>query len=83
MLTSEYLTTFEFCRLIGLRVSQIVDMDLETEEGRTPEEQAVREIMEGKNPCVIRRYLIDGSHEDRPVSSLKLSSRIRRRASLL
>ena len=83
MLTSNYMTTFEFAKLVGLRVVHIVDENLDTEEGATPEQQAVREIAEGRNPSVIRRYLPDGTHEDRSASSLKLSFNILRRISEL
>ena len=70
--TTDYLTRFELARLIGIRVLQITDHNLPTDDDRTPEQQAVHEIKHGLNPAVVRRYLADGTHEDRRVVDLKL-----------
>lgn len=72
--TSDYLTRFEFARCVGLRILQL------TTHGKLPENPetiALREILEGINPAVVRRRLPDGTHEDRAIAELKISRSIR------
>ena len=75
MKTTDYLTKFEFTRIVGLRILQLNAKGTCTE---NPEHVALRELLQGTNPAIIRRKLPDGSHEDRPVRSLKLSDALRR-----
>ena len=73
--TTDYLTKFEFTRLVGLRVLQLSSQGTSTED---PQEAALRELMDGANPSVVRRKLPDGRVEDRAVASLKLPEALRR-----
>jgi DNA-directed RNA polymerase I, II, and III subunit RPABC2 len=74
--TSDYLTKFEAARIIGMRTLQLSEECMQ-EAGLSLEEVAIREILEGTNPVIIRRYLPDGSHEDRPLRELKLDQTMR------
>ena len=60
-----------------MRTLQITDHDLPTLEGRTPDDQAAYEILNGLNPAIVRRYLPNGAHEDRRVADLKLERVLR------
>lgn len=73
--TTDYLTKFEFTRVVGMRILQLNAHGALAEH---PRQLAIREIMEGLNPTVVRRKLPDGSVEDREVRSLQLSSDLRR-----
>ena len=73
--TSEYLTKFEFARVLGLRVFQIIDGNMTRE---APFDIAISEILEGRNEMVVRRRMSDGTYEDRRVSELKLPTHIKR-----
>lgn len=64
--TSRFLSKYECSRVIGLRILQLQ----EREGARDPLRVAITEIMEGKNPSIIRRYLPDKTHEDVSVSEL-------------
>jgi DNA-directed RNA polymerase I, II, and III subunit RPABC2 len=68
MRTTEYLTKYELARVIGLRILELSESTtfLET----TPLKQAIRELRMKTNPMIVRRYLHDGTYEDRPVSEL-------------
>ena len=73
--TSDYLTKFEFTRVLGLRILQLTERRGLTED---PQKLARREILEGLNEAVVRRRLPDGSHEDRQVKLLRLPTDVRR-----
>ena len=72
--TTDYLTKFEFTRLVGLRILQLQSQSTCIED---PSCVALREILKATNPAIVRRKLPDGSYEDRPVKELKLSAVIR------
>lgn len=74
--TTDYITRFELARLLGVRILQIEDHNLQVAGGPSPEEMAIAEIVYGTNPAIIRRYLDDGTHEDRKVSELKMDTRM-------
>ena len=76
-LTTDHLTRYEIAKLLGLRIVQINDKNLPIGPGLCPEAHALREILDGRNPSVIRRYLPDGTHEDRHVSKLRLPDHLR------
>lgn len=65
--TSPYLSKYECARVLGLRVLQLQ----EGEGDEDPLRKAILEVRERRNPCILRRYLPDGSHEDVAVASLK------------
>ena len=65
--TSRFLSKYECSRVIGLRLLQLQD----GEGTPNPQQLAIKEILEGKNPTVIRRYLPDKTFEDVAVSSLR------------
>ena len=73
--TTDYLTKFEFARLVGLRVLQL---DTEGTCIECPRAVALREILRGESEAVVRRKLPDGSVEDRPVRGLRLTATLRR-----
>jgi DNA-directed RNA polymerase subunit K/omega len=73
--TTNYLTKFEFTRLVGLRVLQLSSQGTSTED---PQTVALREILRGENPSVVRRKLPDGRWEDRAVAALRLPESLRR-----
>lgn len=73
--TTDYLTKFEFTRVLGMRILQLKSQDLSADDPRVV---ALRELLGGTNPAVIRRQLPDGTHEDRPVCELKLGAHVRR-----
>ena len=73
--TTDYLTKFEFTRLVGLRVLQLSSQGTSTED---PQTVALREILRGENPSVVRRKLPDGRWEDRAVTALRLPESLRR-----
>lgn len=71
--TTPYMTKYERARILGTRALQIsmnapvfVDLEGETD----PLKIAMKELAEKKIPLVIRRYLPDGSFEDRTVEEL-------------
>ena len=72
--TTPFLTRFECARVLGLRELQLT----ETEGVEDRRATAIREVLEGKNPAVLRRYLPDGSHEDVAVAKLRLSRELLR-----
>lgn len=72
--TSDYLSKFEFTRLLGLRVLQL------TSQGtcdKDPKTVALEELLRGASSAVVRRKLPDGRHEDRAVRELKLGAALR------
>ena len=69
--TTDLLTKFELARVVGMRILQINSIPTSTS---NPRVTAMREILEGTNPMVLRRKLPDGSYEDRAVKDLKLSA---------
>ena len=73
--TTEYVTKFELSRIIGMRILQVTQHNLISEE---PRAYVVREILSGRNPVVIRRPLPDGTFEDRPLSGLKIDPDLRK-----
>ena len=73
--TTDYLTKFEFTRLVGLRVLQLSSQGTSTED---PQTVALREILRKENPSVVRRKLPDGRVEDRDVAGLRLPQSIQR-----
>lgn len=73
--TTDYMTKFEFTRLLGLR---ILDLNSRGVCDEDPRIVALRELLDGTNTSVVRRKLPDGSHEDRAVRDLKLSTTMRR-----
>lgn len=72
--TSDQLSKFEFTRLVGLRTLQLTSQGTCDED---PQAAALRELLEGTNPAIVRRKLPDGRHEDRHVRELKLSAVLR------
>lgn len=75
MRTSEYATRFELARAIGVRTLQLSEArDTSTD----PKARAIDEVLRGTTPFVVRRKLPDGTHEDRPLASLKLTRDARR-----
>lgn len=74
--TSEYLSKYEFARIVGLRALQIVsDVHVsESGEKETPHKRAMREVAEGKLAWCVRRYLPNGSHEDCDIRNLKVDT---------
>ena len=73
--TTDYLTKFEFTRVVGLRILQLQSHGTCSEEPRVV---ALQELLDGSNAAVVRRRLPDGTTEDRPVASLRLSAVLRR-----
>ena len=73
--TTDYLTKFEFTRVLAMRVLQLKAQDLSADD---PHACALREILDGANPAIVRRKLPDGRHEDRAVRELLLSTQVRR-----
>lgn len=65
--TSPFLSKYECSRVIGLRLLQLQ----EGEGTPHPLQLAISEILDRKNPTVIRRYLPDKTFEDVAVSSLR------------
>lgn len=74
-LTSPLLTKFELARVLGMRILQLTDLGVCADD---PKQVALREILAGTNPVIVRRKLPDGRHEDRPVSELRLGADLRR-----
>lgn len=73
--TTRFLTKFEKARVLGTRALQIsmnspvmVELEGETD----PLKIAMKELLAGKVPFVIRRYLPDKSYEDWKVNELLL-----------
>ena len=73
--TTDYLTKFEFARVLGMRVLQLNQSNATRED---PYAIAKREIQEGSNPAVIRRRLPNNTFEDRAVKDLKLSADVQK-----
>ena len=73
--TTDYLTKFEFTRVLGLRILQLNKHGVTAED---PHAIALREIRDGTNPAVVRRRLPDGTYEDRAVRELRLDTELRR-----
>ena len=73
--TTDFLTKFEFTRIVGLR---ILHLDTQGQCDQDPRATALHELLKGANPAVIRRKLPDGTHEDRRVRDLKLGMVLRR-----
>lgn len=65
--TSCFLSKYECSRVIGLRILQLQEGD----GVRDPLQTAISEILQAKNPAIIRRYLPDGTYEDVAISTLK------------
>lgn len=74
-ITTDYLTKFEFARVLSLRILQLEETIQENED---PQRKATREILEGKNEFVLRRFISDGTYEDRKVKDLKIGIDIKR-----
>jgi DNA-directed RNA polymerase I, II, and III subunit RPABC2 len=71
--TTKYMTKYEISRVIGVRALQItlnapimVELDGETD----PVQIARKELLQKKIPLMIRRFLPDGSFEDRSIKDL-------------
>lgn len=75
--TTAFLTKFECARLIGMRILQLSEQRSTQNSKQLLEEIAIDEILLGRNPTVIRRYLANGTHEDRRVSELRIDSHMR------
>ena len=76
MLTPPWITRFEVARLIGIRVLQIHDQNIQLSEGETATQRAINEIRDGRSPAVLRRYLPDNTYEDVAVRSLAIDSQM-------
>lgn len=69
--TSKFITKFELARVIGMRLLQLKESYSECqEENGKLEKIVIQELIEGKNPCVIRRYLPNNNFEDCAVKNL-------------
>jgi DNA-directed RNA polymerase I, II, and III subunit RPABC2 len=73
-ITPPFLTKYEKARILGVRATQIgrnspiyVDPGDETD----PLVIAEKELVEGRIPFIVRRYLPDNSYEDWPLKELK------------
>ena len=75
--TTPFLTKYEIARLIGVRMLHLSDLNLQTSTKETLMQQASREILEGKSPAIIRRYMADGRYEDVKVSDLRIDASAR------
>lgn len=74
--TTRYLTKFERARVLGTRALQIsmnAPVMVEIQNETDPLEIATKELLAGKIPIIIRRYLPDKSYEDWKVSELLLN----------
>ena len=72
MKTSNFLTKFEFCRVVGMRALEL-SMKKDGQESHLNLHEVARdEVLNGKVNMVIRRYLPDGNFEDRQLVDLKL-----------
>ena len=73
-ITSSFMTKYEKARVLGTRALQIsknAPLMITPQPGESdPYKLAERELMEGKVPFIIRRYLPDGSYEDWKLSEL-------------
>ena len=69
--TARFRTRFECARLLGMRVLQLSEQRV-YESKDSLEQIATQEILDGENPATIRRYLPDGTHEDRLVRDLRI-----------
>eukprot|EP00003_Mantamonas_plastica_P008980 TRINITY_DN1810_c0_g1_i1.p1 TRINITY_DN1810_c0_g1~~TRINITY_DN1810_c0_g1_i1.p1 ORF type:complete len:145 (-),score=39.80 TRINITY_DN1810_c0_g1_i1:108-494(-) len=72
-LTTDYLTKYERARVLGsraLQISQGSPIMVDAEQETDPLQLAIKELRERKIPLAIRRYLPDGSYEDRNVNTL-------------
>ena len=73
-ITSSFMTKYEKARVLGTRALQIsknAPLMITPQPGESdPYKLAERELMEGKIPFIIRRYLPDGSYEDWKLSEL-------------
>ena len=76
MRTYDFVTKYELAKVYGLRVLQITETG--THAHSDPKSFVLREILDGKNPCIVRRRLPDGTHEDRPFAQLRLPRDLRR-----
>ena len=77
--TTPFLTKYECARLLSLRVLQLQSMDHPLQdEDPSLMRQAAKEILDGKNPCVIRRRLPGGRVEDCPVRKLRVSNELKK-----
>ena len=73
-LTTDYLTKFEFARVLGMRQLQLQQHAVSSED---PKLVALRELLEGTSTTVVRRRLANGATEDRRVAQLRLTRRLR------
>lgn len=71
--TTPYLTKFEFTRLLGLRVLEIMHTTSHCY-NEEPRVVAMRELANGESRAVLRRRLPDGTYEERRVSELLLTA---------
>ena len=73
-ITSTFMTKYEKARVLGTRALQIsknAPLMITPVPGESdPYKLAERELTEGKIPFIIRRYLPDGSYEDRKLAEL-------------
>ena len=74
--TSPYVTKFEIARIIGMRLLQLSEQA--SSDVNDPFDQVVAEILNKKNPAIIRRPLPDGSFEDCALSDLKIDHETRK-----
>ena len=74
--TTPYLTKFEFTRLVGMRVLELMHT---TSQCHTDEPRviAMRELVNGESRAVLRRRLPDGTYEERKVCELMLPADLR------
>lgn len=69
--TPKFITKFELARIIGMRILQLKDNTTDSAvTSEFLEQVVIQELIERKNPCVIRRYLPDGSYEDCAVKNM-------------
>ena len=74
--TPRYLTTFEEIKVLGARAMQLINnaeplVDV-LDGGDSPMEVAKRELRAKKLKLIVRRFLPDGTFEDRRVDELEI-----------
>ena len=76
--TTPYLTKFELTRIIGMRTLQIsMSPNISTEKGGSANEIATHEVFNKLIPITVRRYLPDGTYEDRNLKDLIIEPTLR------
>ena len=69
VLTSEYMSRFEFAKLVGFRMMQLAK-DIHQESN--PMQRAEEDVVQGKLKWFIRRHLPQGAFEDCDIRHLKM-----------